>query len=130
MNSTIEQMYPEIAEVALGLAEDRVGKLLLYAEVFKGVISANVFYMSRTGMVRFRFGSSSLQELIHSFWKRWKEQPGNREWRAMSFIIERGTFKVELSYPEELEPGEAVTDHRPRTIKKYFGDLMVDYSKP
>ena len=47
-------MYPEIGQVALGLAEGLAGKLLVYAEVEDGAISADVFYLNKAGVVRFR----------------------------------------------------------------------------
>ncbi len=130
MSSTIEQLYPEIGRAALGLAEGLAGKLLVYAEVEDGVISADVFYVNQAGVVRFRFSPKPMQELIYSFWERWKEQPGNREWRAMSYVIEGGKFKIDLSYPDEINPDEDISERRPTVVKKHFGDMKVDYSKP
>lgn len=130
MSSTIEQMYPEIGQAALGLAEGLAGKLLVYTEVEDGVISADVFYVNQAGVVRFRFSPKPMQELIYSFWERWKEQPGNREWRAMSYVIDGGKFKIDLSYPDEINPDEDLSERRPTVVKKHFGDMKVDYSKP
>lgn len=130
MSSTIEQMYPEIGQEVLGLADGLAGKLLLYAEVEDGVISADVFYVNQMGVVRFRFAPKPMQKLIYSFWERWKEEPGNRAWRTMSYVIEGGKFKIDLSYPDEVNADEDVSDRRPAVVKKHFGDLKVDYSKP
>jgi hypothetical protein len=128
--SSIEQMYPEIGQAALDLADGLAGKLLVYAEVEDGVISADVFYLNQSGIVRFRFSPRPMQELIYSFWEQWKEQPGNREWRTMSYVIDAGKFKIDLSYPDEINPDEDISERRPSVVKKYFGDLKVDYSKP
>ena len=57
MNSTIEKLYQEIGQEALQAANDLSGKLLIYAEVSDGVISADMFYINNpSGSVRFRSG--------------------------------------------------------------------------
>ena len=129
MSSTIEQLYSEIGQTALGLADELAGRLLVYAEVEDGVISAGVFYANRAGVVRFRFAPKPLQDHIYSLWERWKERPGNREWRAMSYAIDGGKFSIDLTYPDQIG-GEDIADRRPLVVKKHFGSLNVDYSKP
>jgi len=130
MNTTIEQMYTEIGQELIGFADGLAGKLLLYAEADDGVISADVFYLDQSGVVRFRFGPKSLQERIYSFWKLWKEEPTNREWRTMSYVIENGKFKIDLSYPDQINADEDISERRPAIVKMHFGNLAVDYSKP
>lgn len=130
MSSTIEQMYSEIGHAALDLAEDFGGKFLVYAEVEDGVISADLFYLNNAGTVRFRFSPKPMQDLIYSFWERWKEQQGNREWRTMSYVIDSGKFSIDLAYPDQINKNEDVSDRRPAIIRKYFGNMKVDYSKP
>ncbi len=130
MNPKIESLYSQIGQTALGLAEGLAGKLLVYAEVEEGVVSADIFYMNDGGDVRFRFAPRSMKELIYSFWELWKQEPGNQEWRAFSYLIEDGRFKIDMSYPDEINPDEDTSERRPVMVKKHFGDLRMDYSKP
>ena len=130
MNSTIEQLYQEIGLAALDLAEDLAGKLLIYAEVEDGVISADLFYVNQAGVVRFRFCPEDMKDLIYSLWERWQEYPDNREWRVMCYIVDGGKFQIQLTYPDQVKKDEDASDRRPLAIKKYFGDMKVDYSNP
>jgi hypothetical protein len=130
MSLTIEQFYQEIGQAARALAEGLAGRLLVYAEIEDGVISADLFYATQSGVVRFRFCPKALQTLLYTFWEQWKAQPGNREWRAMSYVIDGGKFSIDLTYPDQIDPGEDVSDRRPSVVRKYFGDMKVDYSKP
>lgn len=130
MSLTVEQMYQEIGSAALGVADDLSGKLIVYSEVEDGVISADIFYENRVGDVRYRFAPKPLQELIYSFWEQWAAAPGNREWRAMTYVIEGGKFVVDLTYPDQIDPDADLSERRPLVVKKQFGDMKIDYSKP
>ena len=131
MNSTIEQMYQEIGQAAVSVVEGMVGKLLVYSEVEEGVISSDMFYVNQDDdVVRLRFSPKPLQMLIYSFWERWKEQPGNHEWRTMSYVIDGGKFSIDLTYPDQIDPSGDIATRRPSVIKKHFGDRTVDYSEP
>jgi hypothetical protein len=46
MNALLEKLYQEIGQEALQAANDLSGKLLIYAEVSDGVISADMFYVN------------------------------------------------------------------------------------
>jgi hypothetical protein len=37
---------------------------------------------------------------------------------------------MDLTYPDQVNDEEELSDRRPRAITKYFGDMKVDYSKP
>jgi hypothetical protein len=131
MSSTIEQMYQEIGQVAAGSVEGSVGKLLVYSEVEQGAISSDIFYVNQADdVVRLRFSPKPLTMLVYSFWERWKEQPGNHEWRAMAYVIDGGKFSIDLTYPDQIDPGEDITTRRPSVVRKHFGNRKVDYSKP
>lgn len=130
MSLQIEQMYQEIGKEALSLVEGLAGKLLVYAEVQDGVISADVFYVNQGGFVRFLFCPTPMKELIYSFWEEWKKQSDNREWKVMIYVIDGGKFSIDLKYADQLKKDENVSDRRPVVIKEYFGDMSVDYSRP
>ncbi len=130
MNSAPETMYTEIGRAALSLAEGLAGKLLVYAEIEDGVVSADVFYTNQDGIVRFRFGPEPMQALIYAFWGQWKSEPGNREWRTMSYVIDNGKFKVDFVYPDQINADEDISLRRPEAVKKHFGNVKVDYTKP
>jgi len=118
MNLSLEQLNQEIGNAALAVAQDIKGKLVIYAEVENGVVSADIFYVNYEGIVRFLFCPKPTKMLIYSFWDQWKKHPG------------KGRFKVNLIYPDKLNKNERVSDRRPLAVKKYFGDMKVDYSRP
>jgi hypothetical protein len=129
MGASIEQMYEEIGHAALGIAgDDLAGRLLVYAEVEDGVISADAAYLSRqAGGVRLRVGPTGLKRIVYEFWELWRRQPQNHEWRVMAYVIDDGHFSIDLTYPDALKASEDVSDRRPRAVRKYFGETRVDY---
>lgn len=130
VNSKIESLYQQIGDQALAEAQDVGDLLLLYAEVEDGISSTDIFYRrASNAAVKFLFGSSRLQDLVVSLWENWKSA-GNPEWRALSYTIEGGKFNIDLSYPDQLDAGEDLSDRRPRAVQKYFGDALIDYSSP
>jgi hypothetical protein len=129
MDASIQQMYEEIGHAALGTAgDDLAGRLLVYAEVEDGVISADVAYMSRqTGGVRLHVGPAGLKRTVYELWELWRRQPENHEWRVMAYVIDDGRFSIDLTYPDALSASEGVSDRRPRAVQKYFGEARIDY---
>lgn len=131
MNSKIEDLYQSIGRDALNVASALGGRLLIYSEVDSGVASADIFYVEEgSDAIRFRFAPPSLQEQVYSLWTEWRKHPENREWRAMSYVIDAGKFTIDLTYPDQLVSGEALSDRRPQVVHKYFGDKKVNYSMP
>lgn len=131
MNADLESLYQEIGREAFAVATELQGKLLVYAEVEDGVISGSVFYdkgVSRT--VTFKFCPEGLNDLIYSLWEKWSSHPGNKEWRAMAYLIQDGKFSIDLVYPDQMNPDEGLPERRPRVIQKCFGHVQVDFSKP
>lgn len=131
MNSKIEHLYQSIGREALNTAPALGGRLLVYSEVESGVASADIFYVEEgCDVIRFRFAPLALQEQVYSLWTEWMKHPGNREWRALSYVIDDGKFTIDLTYADQLVSGEALSDRRPQAIRKYFGGAKVDYSVP
>ena len=48
----------------------------------------------------------------------------------MEYVITDGNFTIDLFYPDQLDPDEVTFDRRRVSIKKHFGDMKVDYSRP
>lgn len=130
MNSKIEDLYLEIGQATLSIAEGLAGKLLIYAEVEDGVISADLFYIHQNGNVRFKFCPASVKALVYSLWENWKKLPGSREWRVMCYVIDAGKFSIDLTYPDQVKQDEDTSDRRPRAVAHYFNGMKVDYSTP
>ncbi len=131
MNSTIEDIYRQLGMYTLACAEELNGKLLIYAELEEGVISADMFYHEGIQKsVRFRFCPEEIRELIKELWKQWKNVKGNKEWRAMVFILENDKFSIEFIYPDQMSKDEELSDRRPRVVTDHFGTAKVDYSNP
>ena len=131
MNTVIESLYQEIGQEAINFADGLSGRLLIYAEVEEGTLSADMFYVSdASGRVRFRFCPKNIQGLIMNLWEEWKKYEGNREWRVLNYVIDDGKFSIDLSYPDQVNEDEELSDRRPLAVKKYFGDAEVNYKNP
>ena len=131
VNADIESLYHAIGQEALASAPDIGGRLLVYAEVQDGVVSADLFYVqSPKRPIRFRFCTPAMRDLIVSLWEKWQGVPGNREWRVMCYVIDGGKFNIDLTYPDQLNEDEGLPDRRPHAIRRYFGEVSVDYSSP
>lgn len=130
MNSKIEKLYLDIGLAAQAIADDLAGKLLVYSEVQDGVVSADLFYVDKAGVVRFRFCPTTMKDLIYSFWERWQEEPNSHEWRVMCYVMEDGKFSIDLTYLDQIKADEGVSDRRPFAVRRHFNDMKVDYSKP
>lgn len=90
----------------------------------EGAIAADVLYADRNGDVQVVLGPERLVDLVYDLWRRWKE--AWREWRVMSFVIGADDhFTIDVTYPDELDEQEDVTDRRPRAIERYFGRVNV-----
>jgi hypothetical protein len=72
----IERYYQSIGQLAVDLVGSEPAKLLVYAEVEDGVVSASVVHSREPGGVRFRLAPDALQDEIYSFWEAW---PKSRE---------------------------------------------------
>ncbi len=131
MNPKIDTLYQDIGQESFDLATDLQGKMLVYAEVEDGFISGSFFYeKGALQTVTFKYCPERLRELIYTLWEHWKLQDSNVEWRAIAFFVNDGKFSIDLTYPEQINPNEGLSERRPRIIKKYFGDVKVDFSKP
>jgi hypothetical protein len=132
VDGSVEQMYQDIGNIAIGIAgDDLAGRLLVYAEAQGGVISADVAYLSkRTGGVRLGVGPATLKRTVYEFWELWQQQPENQEWRVMCYAIDGGHFSMDLTYPDDLSPDEGLSDRRPQAIREYFGEAPVEYFRP
>jgi hypothetical protein len=127
---SVEDLIQEIGQEAVAVAGDELaGKLLVYAEVEDGVISADLLYKNREGKVRLELGPSPLGDLVYEFWQQWKVQPGNEEWRVMSYVVDGdGKLTIDLTYPEDVD--EEDDEGRDRAVKKYFGNVKLDFDDP
>jgi hypothetical protein len=130
MTADLETHYSLIGRLVLDEIGWAAQKALLYSEVEDGVVSADIFYLDDKGAVIFRFGSDRISDEVFSFWQDWKTEPTLQEWRAMSYSIDGDHFSVDLTYPDALIEGEGVSERRPRAVRKFFGDVKVDYSHP
>jgi len=130
--TSVEDLFQEIGREAVSVAGDYLaGRLLVYAEVEDGVISADLLYTNRSGDVRLVLGPGPLDDLDYELWQRWKGQPGNEEWRLMFYVVDDdGKLTIDLTYPDDVDEEECVLDRRPRAVRKYFGDVKVIQPDP
>ena len=138
--TSVEDMFQEIGREALAVAgDDLAGRLLVYAEVEDRVISTNLLYKNRQGDVRLLLSPRPLDDLVYELWQRWKAESGYKEWRVMSYVVDDldvdnvdkdAKMTIDLTYPEDVDVEEDVSDRRPRAVKKYFGDVKVVWTDP
>ncbi|WP_374471194.1 hypothetical protein [Phenylobacterium sp.] len=117
-----------IGQGTIEAAHDPDGKIVLYAEVEDGVISADIFSRAQDKSVRFRFAPEPLRNLIYSYWE--AEHDLKRRWATMTMVIEAGRFNMDFEYPDALARDEALHERRPRVVRRHFGEEEVDYSSP
>ena len=131
VNPAIESLYQEIGESLLSFAGDFEGRLLLYADADEGTVSASVFGRTRGGDgVEMRFAPDELHDLVYSLWEEWREQPDQREWRVIAYVVDGDDFSIDLTYPDQInDPGD-VDDpaFRKRNVEKYFPGEKIDFS--
>ena len=129
---SIEGLYQAIGEEAVSTAGRELGgRLLLYAEVQKDAVSADVLYATRSGEVQLVLGEDRLVDLVYELWEQWQKEPGNQAWQVMTYLVEpNGRLTIDLAYPDDLDQGEDVIDRRPRAIRKFFGNAKVNQPNP
>jgi hypothetical protein len=75
-----------------------------------------------------------LDDLVYEFWQRWKAEPGNEDWRVMSYIVDKdgedAQMKIHLNYPDHVEVEGDLVDLRERAIEEYFGDVKLVFDNP
>jgi hypothetical protein len=130
--TSVEDLFQEVGREAVAIAgDDLAGRLLVYAEVEDRVSSADILYKNHQGDARLVLGARPFKELVYKLWEQWKAQPGNEEWRVMSYVVDQnGKLTIDLIYPDDVDSEEDVTDRRPRAVEKYFGDVKVIQPDP
>jgi hypothetical protein len=133
--TSVEDLFQEIGREAVALAgKDLAGRLLVYAEVEDRAVSADLLYKNREGAVRLVLGSRPLKELVFDLWERWKAESGYAEWRVLSYVVDtdgkEAKITIDLTYPDDVDVEEDVTDRRPRAVRKYSGDVKVIRPNP
>jgi hypothetical protein len=135
----MEQLYQDLGHELQSISGDAIeGKILLYAEVEDDVVSVSVYGKKRSSdAVLMRLGSPELEELVYRFWQRWVEEPGNKAWVVMSYLMDGDRFTIDLTYPEQIpqrpdrHPDDFLIpeDYREDEVNKYFGDARIDWSE-
>lgn len=130
MNEELEQLYQSIGQAAISSIVGQPRKILIYAEIDDIKSSVDLFFDDGSEVIQFRLANDTLFDLVEEFWDKWKNEPHNSKWRAMSYIIENQKFKIDFKYPDQVNDEEDVSDRTPLEVKAQFGDMPVDYSKP
>jgi hypothetical protein len=131
MTVKFEEYYLGIGYKALEYAEGLAGPLMVFADVADGAISCSLFYLNEEGYLRLRFAPPHLREFVYRFWEEWQKEPGNHVWRELIYLVDdTGKFTMDLIYPDMIDPNDVTTDRREMHVKKYLGDIAIDYSQP
>jgi hypothetical protein len=131
MSTDLEPYYQEIGRLALEVASEEAGKIMVYAEREDGLIAADVFYAEDDpDVIHYRLCPPLLEAVIDAYWEAAREVDPKGEWAVLSYVLDDGAFKVTLRYPEEIDEDEDVAERRPAAIAAVFGPGVVDYSSP
>ncbi len=123
--------YQRIGEALVGFVGEPAERILLYAEVEEGALSADVFIEPLAGAdIAYRFAPDEVTTLVYAFWETGEGPVPPQGWLAMRYLVEGGRFTVELTYPDQVQADEALSDRRPRVLAAVFGERHVDYSDP
>jgi hypothetical protein len=136
VNPSIEKLYQSIGqEIVLTVEDELKGKIVLYAAVEDGAGSISIFGAKKgTDVVHMQSASDQLKELVFDFWDQWQQQPDNKEWRVMCYVIDGSSFSIDLTYPDQINssPDDFIVpdDYHEQVVRKYFSEANVDYSGP
>lgn len=126
-----QDLISEMGWAALDMLDGRVGgKVLVYAEVDEHFMALDVFFTESDGVVRYRRGSTSLAQLVRSFWKEARSGAEEDEWRVMCYVLDGERMNIDLTYPPAVHSEDSIVERRPRALRRYFGTEAVDYSQP
>jgi len=124
----LDELGPMMNEIGVEATEIVGGSpdgLYLFAEFDDGVIDAAVF-KDEGNAVRYFDPTNLLFDLLGEAWE--IESPdSNRRWAVMHYEVRGTAFHVELTYPEELDLNEDMTDRRRAALKKRYGDKPIIY---
>ncbi len=99
--------------------------MLIYGEVEEGAVFAAV-YKNESEVVRYYDQTSDLADLLIEAWETGSSAPGMR-WSAITYEVNGRAFHVDLTYPEQLKPGEDASDRRQAALKKRYGNKAIVY---
>jgi len=131
MRADLEQLLQDIGALAMEAVPEGEPKVLIWAEAEGGTVSADLISGTPDEEARFQLCPPLLEQLVGVFWEDWQGVPGNREWIAMAYAIQDGSYTIDLTYEDDLEDAEEEIDElRPKAITKHFGGALIDYSNP
>jgi hypothetical protein len=121
----------QLLSQAAASACDSAAKVLLYAEVEDGAVSADLFFEQSSGAgVKFKFAPRELREAVYEYWGSGDEQVPSRAWATLKLVIANGKFQCAFEFPDDLKKNEELQDRRPRVVLSVFGNEKIDYSNP
>jgi hypothetical protein len=124
MDPNVERYYEEIGREIVSIST--ASRVLAYADLEDGVVSVSVFDVNDDRAL-YRDSSEALDSLFYDFWEAWKSQPGATAWRLAVYTLDGGKFRIDVSYPDEVD---ASLDHmalRRETLKKHLGSLPIKF---
>lgn len=128
MSRTISQLLQEIGSEAVSEADGLGGRLLLYAEVEEGAMSADIVYLTASRRLRLKFASHHLQDLIRELWRESAKQPPHHSWCAMEYVVDGGQFNLDFKYPDQVNIRQDLRPRRKRVVRAHFnGRDDMDY---
>jgi hypothetical protein len=131
MTPDFEAFYQDIGHLALGVASEEAVKIMVYAEMEDGSVSADVFYQEDDpDVIHYRLSPPVLDAVLEAYWDACGREDPARAWRVLTYVIDEGAFKVELKFPEQVDENEDLAERRPAAVRAVFGEGVVDYSSP
>jgi signal peptidase I len=119
-------IFADIGDRVAALLGGDLDEAYLYAEMEEGMYGASIF-KDIGDRILYRDPDDYLIDHIEKAWE--AEAVGSR-WQILEYEVSKGRFKVELTYPTDIDPDESSLDRRARALKRRYGNKPIDYSNP
>ena len=122
--SESERLLDEIGRLLMEDDEYPSEPTLLYAQLDHNMIGESIFKeLGNQLLYRWPWNERQAYALLEL----WEGQQGPDRWSELEYVIRDGKFEVGYIYPDEIRPGENLTERRERSLRRHFGDKPIVY---
>ena len=115
--------YEALAHLMVEACEGAIDGLFLYAEVEPGVVAPGLF-QEFADVVLYRDPTRDLTNKLDEIWEKLDEDD---RWHAIRCRVVGGHFSAEFDFLSDLNPGESLSERRPRALNAVFGNKRIEY---
>ena len=114
-----------IGQTVISLNPKLDASVLLYAQLATNMVDDILLVDQVADVLGFFPEEDKLMSLLLDLWE---EEPVERRWAEIEYLVRDGRFTATFTYPEEIDPEEDDFDRRMRIIRKHFGDKPLVYA--